>query len=98
MVIDESFETNKETSEKFWQDELKNLKILLIKYNQAISALLEGGVAEYTLETGQSRQTVKRTDLNMLYSARSRIMGEIATLESRLKVGGSRCVQMAPGW
>lgn len=85
----------------FWATTLKNDKILLDGINRAIAAFTSsagaGGISEYTIETGQDRQTVKRTDLASLYARREALVAEIARLESLLN-GGSRWTQIVPGY
>ncbi|MBD5435249.1 MAG: hypothetical protein HDR36_01850 [Treponema sp.] len=85
----------------FWVATLKNDKILLDGINRAIVAFTSStgadGIAEYTIDTGQDRQTVKRTDLSSLYLRRDALVDEIARLEREL-YGGSRWTQVVPGY
>jgi hypothetical protein len=94
MLIDTSMPI--QNSSDFWQDELQNLRILLFKYDQAIAELVAGKVSEYRLETGQSTQVVKRSDLGALQAARQSLMVQIDGLEQRIS-GGSVALIM-PGW
>ncbi len=54
----------------------------------AIDALTVGGIEEYTLDTGQTVQRVKRTDL-------PRLNGMMDTLLNRLEVLCARCPETA---
>ncbi len=92
---------SEESSRKFWVDELKNSKILLLEIEKAIlfftkQAQQTGGVQEYTIDTGQDRQTVKRSDLGSLYQQRKNLLNSIAILESRTKTNGGCCVRVNP--
>ncbi|UTD07152.1 hypothetical protein E4N90_03985 [Treponema denticola] len=83
----------KESQRRFWLDELENAKRLLHEIEKAILFLTQktieaGGVQEYTIDTGQDRQTVKRSDLSSLYVRQKELLGLIDMLESRLRPAG----------
>lgn len=86
---------------EFWLITLQNDKILLDGINRAIVAFTSSsgadGIAEYTIDTGQDKQTVKRTELASLYARRAALVSEIARLERELG-GGSRWTQVVPGY
>ncbi|MBR4159930.1 MAG: hypothetical protein IKT97_07775 [Spirochaetia bacterium] len=88
--------STRQTSVEFWRDELQNARTLLVKVEQAIFAL-NSGVQEYTIDTGQTRQTVKRSDLDQLRAQRNDLLGQIAALESRLGIS-PRSPQVVPLW
>ena len=99
MIIDVNSPVVNEDSQTFWRDELTNAKILLYEIEKAIKAFNENGnIQSYTIDTGQHKQSVSRADLSNLYMRRDKLLGEIATLEARLHVGGSRCPQIMPGF
>lgn len=98
MLIENDHPAANQTSCAFWTDELKNCRILLNKLDTAIAGLLSDGIAEYTLDTGQDRQTVKRFDLPMLYARRDALLCQIQVLESRLQIGGSSARRIVPGF
>ncbi|MBQ3746367.1 MAG: hypothetical protein II863_03020 [Kiritimatiellae bacterium] len=86
----------------YWENQLKNDKIILSQVDRAIAVFNQhlvdsGGVQEYTIETGQDRQTVRRSDLASLYSWRQRLVAEINQLSNAL-YGGSRWSQVLPGY
>ncbi len=98
-ILDATFKD--EDSKQFWLDELKNSKRLLHEIDKAIlhftkEALKNGGVQEYTIDTGQDRQTVKRSDLSSLYQNRKNLLNTIAILESKTKTNGGGCVRVNP--
>ena len=55
------------------------------------------GVQEYTIDSGQDRQTVKRTDLATLYARRDKLIDEINRIERAL-AGGDHWRQIIPGY
>ena len=96
-LIDPSF--SNDASLQFWQDELNNAQRLLYEIEKAIlyftqEALSSGGVQEYTIDTGQDRQTVKRSDLSALYVRHKELLNTISILETRVRpTGGAVRVQ-----
>lgn len=85
----------------YWKTQLKNDKILLNEVDRAIMLFLSSdgadGVQEYTIDTGQDRQTVKRSDLSMLNSWKQRLVAEINALTKSL-YGGNGLRQIIPGY
>ena len=96
-LIDSSF--NNDSPLQFWEDELSNARRLLYEIEKAIlyftqEALSSGGVQEYTIDTGQDRQTVKRSDLSSLYVRQKELLNTISILETRVRpTGGAVRVQ-----
>jgi hypothetical protein len=95
-IIDTSNPAYGQTSEQFWRDELSNARIQLDAVDRAIYSLTTKGIASYTIDTGQDRQTVTRSDLSMLQSWRTQLITQISTLEARFSIGGSRAVRIVP--
>ena len=90
-LIDPSF--NNDSPQQFWEDELNNARRLLYEIEKAIlyftqEALSCGGVQEYTIDTGQDRQTVKRSDLSSLYIRHKELLNTISILETRVRPAG----------
>ncbi|MCQ2087868.1 MAG: hypothetical protein MJZ37_07430 [Bacilli bacterium] len=96
MLLDNSY-SNMDTV-SFWQEKLANTRALLDKVEQAIYSLTQNEVTEYTLDTGQNRQTVKRQDLGSLHLQRERLLSEIDQLERKLGLHGSAARQIVPGY
>lgn len=96
-LIDPSF--NNDSPLQFWEDELNNARRLLYEIEKAIlyftqESLASGGVQEYTIDTGQDRQTVKRSDLSSLYIRHKELLNIISILETRVRpTGGAVRVQ-----
>lgn len=99
MIIDTNSPVVNESSDKFWEDELTNARIMLVEVEKAINTFnSNGGIQSYTIDTGQDKQTVTRADIKSLYEQRKRLLSDIQTLEARLRIGGSRAPQICPGY
>lgn len=86
----------------YWTNQLANDRFILNQVDAAIvffnSPNGASGISEYTIDTGQDRQTVKRTDLTQLISWRTRLTNEIAQLERSLGLNGSCARRIVPGF
>ena len=93
-LIDPSF--SNDSPLQFWEDELNNARRLLYEIEKAIlyftqEALSSGGVQEYTIDTGQDRQTVKRLGF-MRPITRYLIIKSSLPLENfKIRCGLKRC-------
>lgn len=67
-----------------WQRQITKTEVLIDAYSTAIEAIVGGGSQSYTLDTGQSRQTVTKLDLDKLDSALDALYNRLATLEARV--------------
>ena len=90
-------------SHDLWKEQLANDRLILSQVDAAISAftqytLEENAISEYTIDTGQDRQTVKRDNLQSLYSWRSKLIAEIAQLEQSLGMNGCAARSIVPGF
>jgi len=97
-LLDESHSSNDQASSEYWQDELKNSRVLLFKINEAISAISSANHQSYTLDTGQTSQTVTRVNLPSLISQRDRLIDTIRKLEMYLGEGKPSVKQVRPDW
>lgn len=60
-------------------------KALIVAYEDAVAALsTANGVQSYTLDTGQSKQTVTRADIMSLNTTLDSLYNRLATMEARL--------------
>lgn len=60
-------------------------KALIVAYEDAVAALATAnGVQSYTLDTGQSKQTVTRADIMSLNTTLDSLYNRLATMEARL--------------
>ena len=80
----------------FLIERIEKTKATIIIYEDAIDALITGGVEEYTLDTGQSRQTVKKLDIDKLQSVLDSLYNRLCTMQARLTGGGT--VTVRPCW
>lgn len=80
----------------FLQEQIDQIKAIITAYNATILALTIGQNSQYTLDTGQTRQTVTKLDLDKLREDRQSYMNELATLDARLNGSGSLTV--TPAW
>lgn len=81
---------------QFWLDRIEKTKALIIAWEDAELALSAGGVQSYTLDTGQTRQTVTKADLGTIRNTIDSLLNRLVTLEARLGNGG--VVNVRPAW
>lgn len=81
---------------EFIQARIDATKAQIIAYEDAALALANGGVQSYVLDTGQSRQSVTRLDLEWIQKTIDGLYNRCATLEARLN--GSGTVNVRPVW
>lgn len=79
----------------FIQARIDATKAQIIAYEDAATALA-GGVQSYTLDTGQTRQTVTKLDLSAIQRTIDSLYNRCATLEARLN--GSGTITARPAW
>ena len=79
---------------QFELDQKSKLEAILSAYLDAITALLVQNVLEYTIDTGQGRQTVKREDVGKLQETYGLIWQQYDALSARCSNGGA--VQQVP--
>lgn len=79
----------------FIQARIDATKAQIIAYEDAAAALASG-VQSYTLDTGQTRQTVTKLDMRGLQLTIDQLYNRCATLEARLN--GSGAVTVRPAW
>jgi hypothetical protein len=78
-----------------WTDDrIASTKSLIEKYEQAIDAL-SNGTASYSLNTGQTSQTVTKQNITSLMKTLQSLENRLATLQAR-RSGGS--VNVKPAW
>lgn len=80
----------------FLQNQLTETETLITAYNAAILALTVGGQQSYSLDTGQTKQTVTNLDVTRLNNTIDSLMNRRATLKARLNGDGGGIV--SPGW
>ena len=79
----------------FTQARIDAAKVAIVAY-EAAELALAGGAQTYTLDTGQSRQTVTKLNLTEIRKTVDSLMNRCATLEARLNGSGTSITR--PGW
>lgn len=80
----------------FLQARITATKAQIIAYEAAIDAIIAGGIQSYTLDTGQTDQTVTKLNLAATQRTLDSLYNRCATMEARLN--GSGVVTGRPGW
>lgn len=83
-------------TQQFLQERIAATQAQIIAYEAAVEALVTGGVQNYMIDTGQTRQSVTKLDLKALQEEIDRLYNRCATLEARLN--GSGTVNVRPVW
>lgn len=78
----------------FLDERIDRTKTMIIAYEDAITALA-GGAQSYSLDTGQTRQSVTRAQLAELTSTLEQLENRLASLNAR-RNGGS--IYVRPGF
>ena len=99
LIVDDH-PASMEDSKKFWEDALKNARILYFEIDKAIYNLSRDDKKSYSMDTGQNSINVTRHDLPSLLDRRQKLRKEIEELEEKLGVSDSApvLVQGVPGW
>lgn len=80
---------------EFLQQRIDATKASITAYEDAETALA-GGVQSYTIDTGQSRQTVTRFNLTEIRKTIDSLYNRLATLQARRNGSGTHTA--APDW
>ena len=79
----------------FLQARIDATKLLIVAYEDAVTALVSGQVQEYTLDTGQDRQSVTKINLTQANKALDGLYNRLCTLQARLDGSGATIVRPA---
>ena len=81
----------------FDKEQIELIENTIREYRKAELAIgLNGGTLSYTIDTGQTRQTVTRNDLGKIRSTINSLMNELAVL--RVRVYGCGANIATPGF
>lgn len=80
----------------FLEQQLASVEALITAYQAALTAFATGNVQSYTLDTGQTRQTVTKANLTEMDRQVDRLMNRRAVLRAQLGLGGHSYV--VPGF
>ncbi|AEM22153.1 hypothetical protein Bint_1534 [Brachyspira intermedia PWS/A] len=84
------------SSKEYYKNEYNNLRILLFEYDKAILSVQNH--KSYTLNTGQTTQTVTRHNLSELIEAKKDILNQMRELEMHLGIGKPSVIHVNPSW
>lgn len=77
-------------------DRIVSIKARIVAFEDAVTTLAVSGISSYTIDTGQSRQTVTRLDLPNLQSALNGLYNQLVVLEARCSGNGT--IIARPSW
>jgi hypothetical protein len=80
----------------FIQEQIAWTKQAIIAYRAAILALGAGAVQSYTLDTGQTKQTVTKQQLPTVKSMLDSLLSDLRYWQNQL--GGCSTVYVRPAW
>lgn len=83
-------------SSDFFKERITVIKSQIVAYEDAITAFASHATQTYTIDTGQTRQTVTRADLSQMKTLLQSLYNQLATLEARVNGGGTTIAR--PGW
>lgn len=81
---------------QFWLERIEATKAMIIIYEDAVMQLSTGAVQSYSLNTGQTTQSVTKFDVARLQASISGLYNQLATLETRLTGCGVKIA--GPAW
>lgn len=82
-------------ADTFLQERIAATKALIVVYEDALTAIVTNGVQRYTLDTGQSVQTVTKVDVKDLNEQLDSLYNRLATQQTRLNGSGVTIVRPA---
>jgi hypothetical protein len=85
-LINANHETLVEDQKKFWEDALKNSRILFFELDKAIYALTQEERKSYSRDNGKTSVNVTLNDLPSLIDRREKLKRQIEELEDKLGI------------
>jgi hypothetical protein len=85
-LISNDHVTLADDQKKFWEDTLKNTRILFFELDKAIFALTHDDIKSYSIDTGQTSQNVTKQDLPSLIDRREKLKKQIEEIEEKLGI------------
>lgn len=79
----------------WWQERLTKAMTRVEELETAISALLDGSIQSYQLDTGQTRTLVTKQQMSPMILALERAYNDVAVIDARLNGSATRVV---PGY
>ncbi len=84
------------TTNVFIAERIASIKAQIIAYEDASFQLAEGNIQSFTLDTGQSRETVTKLNSEKLQDVIDQLYNRLATFDSRLTGSGTSILR--PAW
>jgi hypothetical protein len=101
-IISENHPALTGDQKEYWEDILKNTRILLFELDKAIFALTREEKKPYTMDTGQTNISVTRQDVPALLDRREKLLKQIKDLEEKLGINElpeqPKQFQVVPAW
>lgn len=82
--------------QEFLKQRIVKVKEQILLLDDAISSIITGAVESYTLDTGETRQTVTRANLATYQRQQAELENRLATLQQRLD--GRNTTNMGAAW
>lgn len=79
----------------FLQARITAVQAQIVAYEEAILAITSGKVQSFTLDTGQTKETVTKKNVASYQAALNGAYNMLATLEARLN---GAAIQVRPAW
>lgn len=73
----------------FLQERIAKTKEQIVALEDAAAGIMSGAIVSYTLDTGQSRQTVTKANVNQINTALDSLYNRLASLQARCNGGGT---------
>ena len=80
----------------FYLARIEKAKLQIVELETAIDALITGNILSYSFDSGQTRQSVTKNDIEKLNKMIDALMNRIIVYEARLT--GGTTVIMRPGF
>lgn len=83
---------------QFWLDQITKTQERIVTLDAATLAIETGAIESYTLDTGQTRQTVTKANIAVLERVLSSLLNKLATLEARCNIAGAGTTLVRPSF
>jgi hypothetical protein len=95
-IIEEGHPALSGSAAESWADLVANSKIILFELDKAILALTREGLKSFTLNTGQTSQSVTPLDLPILIQRRKDLIDQLERMEVQADTTPPMLVQVVP--
>lgn len=83
-------------TETFLKERVATTKAQIVALEEAQLALASGAIQSYTLNTGQTQQTVTKASIGVIQNQIERLLNRLSVLDARLN--GNGVLRAVPGW